>query len=234
MAYLASELITRSFYLSEIVGRDLQVLDQGRLSEGLVILNSLLDFKSTDMALIPYYTEYNFNTVIGQELYFVPNLYLVDEMTFAINALRLPISSLSRRAYQGSVRVNTVQSLPLTFRAERAEGGSNIYLYPLPNQVYPVIVWGKFALTDVTLNEDLTTIYDKFYIEYLRYELASMLCDEWGIVLPDNKMARLESYRKKLMQLSPPDFTCKKISSLCDNIGVDWAFVNLFTGYIPQ
>ncbi len=238
MAYLVAQLVTNAFYTSGIVARDLQVLDQGRMKQGIQVLNSLLDWKSADMMLIPYWTPYTFNTEVGVETYFIENLYQADPITFNIGPLRLPMQSQSRRVYDGSVRVDTTQSLPVIYRVERAEvdgkEGSNIKMFPLPNAVYPIKLQGKFALTNVVADTDLKSVYAKYYIEYLHYELSSMLAEQWDIEFGATKMARLESYRKKLMYLSPPDLTCTKISTLGNSYGVNWAFVNLFTGYLPR
>ena len=45
MAYLASTLITRSFYLSQILSRELQTITGTEMSDGLYLLNEIFDEK---------------------------------------------------------------------------------------------------------------------------------------------------------------------------------------------
>ena len=88
MAYTALQLITRAFYLSQVVSRDLQVPNSSQITDGLYLLNAILDYKKSDLRLIPYFTFYEFDTVLNQELYFIPNLLLIDTITFNIGDVR--------------------------------------------------------------------------------------------------------------------------------------------------
>ena len=55
MAYLAVDLISRAYYLSQVVSRELQVVSGTQITDGLYLLNSLIDFKNSDLREIPYY-----------------------------------------------------------------------------------------------------------------------------------------------------------------------------------
>ena len=55
MAYTARMLITRAYYLSQIVSRQLQEVSGEQIEDGLFLLNALLQFKSTDLREIPYF-----------------------------------------------------------------------------------------------------------------------------------------------------------------------------------
>ena len=66
MAYTALELVTRAYYLSQIVAREAQTVSGSQISDGLYLLNALLDVKASDLQLIPYYQEYDFTSVAGQ------------------------------------------------------------------------------------------------------------------------------------------------------------------------
>lgn len=231
MAYTATQLITNSWYLSGIVARNLETVSGDQTTDGLYLLNVLLDFKATDARLIPYFTLYTFNLLQGQEVYFIPGLYQVETMTFNYNEVRYSMIELNRDKYFGAARVNNIQSLPFNFHVERVEDGANIYVYYLPNVTYPATIVGKFGLTDVTLNEDLTTVYDNFYIEYLRYALADMMCQEYDIVFAPQKARMLQIYEKKLQDVSPPDLSMRKFSSLQRGTTLDWAQVNIGHGW---
>jgi hypothetical protein len=231
MTYLASQLITRSWYLSGIVARNLETVSGDQITDGLYLLNVLLDFKGTDVRLIPYFSYYEFPMVVGQEMYFIPNLYAVETLTFNLGPVRYPMTPCNRVRYFGTGRVDNIVSFPFQYHLERAEGGSNIFIYYLPIQTFPTKLHGKFALTDVTLNTDLTTVYDTFYIEYLRYGLAQLMCNEYGVAFAPEKLAMLKEYEKKLTDVSPPDLNLTKVSFMNDRSQINWAQLNIGRGF---
>jgi len=233
MAYTARQLITRAYYLSQIVSRQLQTPDGDQITDGLYLLNALLDVKGSDLRLIPYFQEYDFPAVAGQERYFVPNLLFADTLTFNIGVIRYAMTNLTRRQYFGTPRVDNIQTLPFSYHVERCLDGANIYLYFLPAANYAMRLWGKFGLTDVTLDTDLSLIYDTYYIEYLRYALAEYICCEWGSTFPDECKMKFMEIRKKLMDINPPDLSLNKKSYFRPGFGIDWQTCNLTEGYVP-
>lgn len=233
MAYSALTLITRAWYLSGIVARNLETVSGDQITDGLFLLNTLLDFKASDIRLIPYFTRYAGNFIVGQELYFIPNLYEIETMTFNIGTVRYPMIDMTRDMYFGTGRVDNINSLPFTYHLERTKDGSNVYVYFLPNQTYAFNLIGKFALTNVTLMQDMALVYDEFYIEYLRYALAQFMCNEYSIAFAPEKLQMLRTYEKKLMDVSPPDLTLKKVSFIGNQAVMNWAQANIGLGYIP-
>lgn len=234
MAYSALTLITRSWYLSGIVARNLETVSGDQITDGLFLLNALLDFKASDIRLIPYFTRYAGVFIVGQEEYFIQNLYEIETMTFNLGSVRYPMVEVNRDMYFGSGRVNNIQSLPFSYHLEREKDGSRIYVYFLPNQAYTFNLSGKFALTNVVLGTDLTTVYDEFYIEYLRYALAQMMCNEYNIAFAPEKLDMLKKYEKKLMDVSPPDLTIKKTGIIGNQVVMNWAQANVGLGYTPS
>ena len=168
MAYTALQLITRSYYLSQVVARELQTVTGSQTSDGLYLLNAMLNFKGTDIRNIPYFRRDTFDTVIGQESYLVDDLVYLDTLTFNIGDVRYSLEESTRKDYFGSPRVDTIESLPYTYRVERELGGSRIYIYFLPEAVYEMNLSGKFQFDEVTLQTDLSLTYDPFYIEFMR------------------------------------------------------------------
>lgn len=233
MAYPASLLINRAYNLSGIVARDFEETSGSQGSDGLFLLNELLDFQSTDMKLIPYYKRTVLNLVQGQEMYLIPNLYQIETFTFNIGEVRFPTSYMPRIHYFGDGRVDNITALPFSWHLERTTGGSNFYVYFLPQQNYVANITGKYALTDVDLFTDLNTLYDNFYISYLRYGLAEYICMENDIDFDPRKERQLRKMEKKLAWISPPDFTMKKISFLNNNQPFNWAHTNISPGYFP-
>jgi len=249
MAYTAQQLITRSWYLSGIVARNLQVPTGDQITDGLAMLNSLLDFKQIDTALIPYWQYIELNAVPGQEFYFLPFVAAVESMTFNIGPVRYPMDNTMRRRYYASSRVDNISTLPFNYNYNRALGGGNLALYFLPQQNYPLKLMVKIFLTDVQLNTDLTNIsesvpytfinssnqgFDTGYIEYLRYSLSRYFCSEYGVIFNPESEKILRSMERMLMFESPPDLSMIKTSILCDGSGLNYGDINIGRGYRPS
>lgn len=233
MAYSALTLITRAWYLSGIVARNIETVSGDQVTDGLFLLNVLLDFKASDVRLIPYFTRYAGTFVVGQEMYFIENLFDIETMTFNIGTVRYPMNKTTRDVYFGNGRVDNIRSLPFQYHLERRLNGSNVFVYFLPDQAYTFNLIGKFALTDVTLMQDMSLVYDQFYLEYLRYALAQFFCNEYNIAFAPEKEKMLRIYEKKLTDVSPPDLTLQKLNFLNENTTINWAFVNISKGWTP-
>lgn len=234
MAYLARELINRAYYLSGIVARDSETTSGSQLNDGLSLLNDVLALKNANNRLIPYFTTYNLTAVIGQETYFIANLIYADSVTFDLNTVvRIPLEIQSRKEYFGTVRVNDLVTLPFICNINRAKGGANFYIYPLPNDEYPIAINGKFGLlSDVTYDTDLSLVYDRLYIAYLRYALTEFICTENTVSMPPQTAAKLEILEQQVRDLAPIDTTITKLSTLrSGNTSMGWGFVNLSGGW---
>ncbi len=230
--YPASQLIARAWNLSGIVARDLEEVSGGQGGDGLFLLNELLDFKACDLDLIPYWKRTVLQLVQGQEMYFIPNLYQIETFTFNIGPVRYPTNDATRDKYFGNGRVDNIQSIPFMKHLERVEGGSNLYVYYLPDNNYIANITGKYALTDVDQNTDLSTVYDGFYISYLRYALANYMCIEWDISFAPDKAKQLQIMEKKLQYISPPDFSMVKTQFFnTRNTALNWAQINIGKGW---
>jgi hypothetical protein len=249
MAYTAQTLITRSWYLSGIIARNLQTITGDQLTDGLMLLNALLDFKQIETDLIPYWTYIEMPLIGGQEYYFLPNVADVELATFNIGVVRYPMDYTHRRSYFGSSRVDNIQTLPFNWNFNRGEGGGTLALYFLPQANYPLKMMVKIFLSDVQLNTDLTNIsstlpytfletanagFDTSYIEYLRYALAEYMCSEYGILFNPESKAILQKYQRKLMYMSPPDLTITKKSTLTEGTGLNWGDINIGLGWRPS
>lgn len=228
----AEQLIVKSYYLSQITSRQLQEVQGYQITDGLYLLNALLDVKGSDLRLIPYYNQTIFNTVQGQEQYFLPNVLTAETMTFNIGVVRYEMKSLSRDKYFGPGRIDNVQSLPFSYHLERAFGGSNVFLYYVPQDVYVVKTWGKIGLTEVSLQTNLSAVYDTFYIEYLRFALAEYICLENAETFPPQAQKKLDEMRLKLLDVGAIDMTVKKINTLGKKQVFNWAYANI-PGWSP-
>ncbi len=233
MAYTALQLITRAYYLSQVVSRELQVVTGSQVTDGLYLLNAILDSKGSDLREIPYYQEYDFPSIQGVEKYFIPGLLSVDSLTFNIGPVRYAMNEETRTSYFAQYRIDNVQSLPFQYRIERTLDGANLYMYFVPADVYVMKMWGKFGLTEVALNTDLSLLYDFFYIEFLRHELCVWIANEYGATVPDGVMANYKILEKKVMDVSPPDMSIRNLNYFGNAPGLDWQVINLSGGYLP-
>jgi hypothetical protein len=233
MAYSATLLITRAYYLSGVVAREFQTVSGSQIADGLFLLNALLDFKATQTTLIPYFKRTEFPLVYGQEEYFIENLYQIENLTFNMGVVRYPMNEVSRNQYFGFGRVDNITSLPFSWHTEREKGGIRIYVYFLPDSNYIAKLSGKYALTDVTLTTDLSTAYDGFYIEYLRYALARYIAQEFNVQFSPDKEKMIQVMEKNLTWVSPPDLTTKKASLISNKNSINWQQINLGKGWVP-
>lgn len=232
MAYTALQLITRAYYLSQIVSRQLQTPTGDQITDGLYLLNADLDYKSTDLRLIPYFQRATFNTVQGTGEYFVPGLLYVDSLTFNIGTVRYSLIENTRKEFFAGPRIDDVESLPYCYRTERELDGMRIFLYFVPAAIYEMKLSGKYRLPTVTLTTDMSLTYDEYYIEYLRYSLAVRICEEYGATVPDATRAKYMEMQKKLMDVSPPDLSIQKRGYFNGYPALDWQLINI-PGWVP-
>ncbi len=233
MAYVVHKLITNSYFLSGILARNLQTITGDQLQDGLDLLNAWIAIKSANLRLIPYFTQLNLTAVAGQEKYFIPNLISIETLTFYIGPVRYSMLPQKRITYTGSGRIENITSLPFSWHIERILNGANFYIYFLPNLDYPLTIWGKFQLSDVSLNQDLTLTLDRYYIEYLRYGLAEQICAEYNIPMQPQAYERLRELEKIILDVSPPDLQMQKMSNLQQNYAYNYADANLGRGWRP-
>lgn len=234
MAYTVTKLITNAWYLSGVVARVFETVSGDQISDGLDMLNDLLGMQSANFGLVPYYTVYNFTAVAGQEAYVIPNLLEIDTLTFNIGPVRYSMLEQNRTMYFGSGRVDNISALPFNYHLERGLNEATIYVYFLPADNYPMTLVGKFGLNQAALNTDLLTIYDRFYITYLRYALTEYICGEYNVAfLPENekKLRALENQINN--SIAPLDLTIQKVSTLAGKNGINWGDVNIGRGWRP-
>lgn len=230
-SYPASQLISRAWNLSGIVAREFETVKGNESSDGLWLLNELLAEKSYDVKLIPYWGRIEFNLVQGQERYFIPNLFQVETFTFNIGEVRFPTFNAGRKQYFGDGRVDNIQALPFEWHLERELDGCYFYVYYLPQQQYIAKITGKFALTNVQIQTNLSQLYDLFYIRYLRYLLAETMDLEYDIEFAADKKMKLRQIEQKLLYVSPPDLQMVKLSFMNRNQPFNWAHANISSAW---
>jgi hypothetical protein len=155
--YTVLQLITNAYYISGVVSRDFQTVSGSQYQDGLQMLNEILTDKTVEDDMVPYYNRFEFPAVQAQSEYFIKNLIELDTLVFFIGSIRYEMKNLERRRFFGSARADNIQSLPFTYHVERRTGGALLFLYFVPNTAYPMEAWGQFGLTEVSLNQDLTS-----------------------------------------------------------------------------
>jgi len=234
MAYTVTKLITNAWYLSGVVARVFETVSGDQISDGLDMLNDLLGTQSANIGLVPYYTVYHFNAVPGQETYVIPNLLEIDSLTFNIGPVRYSMMEQNRTTYFGSGRVDNISSLPFNYHLERGLNEGTVYVYFLPAAAYPMTLVGKFGLNQAALNTDLLTIYDRFYITYLRYALTEYICGEYNTTLTPANEKKLRALEIQINNsIAPLDLTIHKLSTLTGKFGINWADVNIGHSWRP-
>lgn len=241
MAYTAIQLITNAFYKAKIRSRGFDTILGDDLAVGLDQLNKLLSNKVLKDSEIPYYSKFVFNTVVGVDTYFIPNIIDFSTVTFFINGdspqniVRYQTAYQSRSTFFGSARAMNIQSLPFNWHFERTLGGANLYLYFVPNDVYPIEMWGLFRLDPVALNQDLSLTLDLFYIDLLEFELAERLCTEYDFEVPQLVSKELAKIKAVLINQSAQlDTKAIKISTLdMINSSLNYADSNVGKGWRP-
>lgn len=232
MAYSTAKLISNAYYASGIVSRQFENVTGQQESDGLMFLNDLIADKTVESGLIPYYEQHDFTAVEGQEKYFIENLIAVDTFTFFIDSVRYSTEWKGRRNYFGQARADDIRSLPGSWHVEREHKGASIYIYFKPDQAYPLTIWGQFRLASVTLNQDLELTLDRFYINYLKFDLANRLCDEYSFNVPPGVSRELKRYRDMISKKSGEiDLRMQKLSTLKRRGGINYGQANLGKGW---
>lgn len=232
-------LITDAYNLAGVVSEGFDDLTPDQEVKGLRLLNQLLDSKTAEISQIPYYEKFSFTIGPGlgvggsSEEYFIPQLVYPSTLTFELGSVRYSVRPIKRRRYQGSARANDVSSLLTVCLFERTLNGTSLFVYPLPYQNFPAEIWGKFSLTPLSINDDLSNL-EGFYIRYLRYALAEEVAEDNGISLTPSAMAKLRKIEAMIRDISPPDLTFHKMPLFSRNRGgINYGQVNIGRGWTP-
>lgn len=212
MTCMVTELITKAWNLSGIVAAQAETVSGDQLSDGLEHLNDFLALQNANARMIPYTRVQQLTCLAHSEELFVKYLLTLDALTlreeeprsYALKALPL----LGRKEYFTHDYPSFLR--PRFYHLEKTKGGSLLFLSPTPDKAYSLKLVGKFGLTEVNHNDDLSTIYDRDYLLYLRYGLADYLCDFYNH--PFSAKGKLKEIEVKLRDLSPLDLSMEKNS----------------------
>lgn len=245
MPYTVTKLITNAYYLSGIVSREFETASGTQFTDGLDSLNDLLGDKTVETGLIPYFKRYTLTAIPNVAEYFIPGLIDIATFTFFISSVRYCTLKNSRAEMFGSARAENIQSLMFNWHTERefnqniADGpiteGSRLFVYFRPDVAYPMEIWGQFGLEEVALNDDLSLVFGRFYIDYLKYSLARRICDNYNFIVPQGVLDRIDVIESNIEnQSAQMDLKQTTISTLNQGYdGFNYADVNLGKGWRP-
>ena len=231
---LAVALINRSLNLAGIVSRGVESETGEEGADGLFWLNQLLFEKAATGMLAPYYAHVDFPAVPGQEKYFISGLITAEVLTFFIQNVRYSVRGVSRNSYLGDPRANNVSSLPYQWYWERVPGGMDIYLYFFPGDAYNIQLTGLKSFDSITFDTELDPIMDKFYQNFLMFELCESLCAFYRMSMPPQTEQKLKRLRKEMVNINPRDLSIKKISLLGSQDILSYAQANWGRGWTPS
>lgn len=245
MPYTVLKLITNAYYLSGIVSREFETTSGSQYTDGLDALNDLLGDKTVESGLIPYFKRLDLVAQPNVAEYFIPGLIDIATFTFFINSVRYCTLKNSRSEFFGSARAENIQSLMFNWHTEREfnqnplDGpiteGARLFVYFRPDAGYPMQIWGTFGLDEVALNDDLSLVYGRFYIDYLKYALAQRVCDNFNFIVPQGVLDRLDVMENNIeKQSAQMDLKQTTISTLNQGYdGFTYADVNIGHGWRP-
>lgn len=234
MAYLTSNLITDSYYLSKVVSREFETPTGAQMSDGLNLLNDVIADRTINQSTIPYTQRLSFNAVPDQSEYVIDNCIDIDVFTFYIQSVRYQTRNQQRQEYFGSFRATNINSLPFNWHFERQLNGGTLYLYFTPDVAYPLEIWGEFRLLTVTMFQDLSETLDRFYTNFLKYLLARRICEFNSYNVPESVTRQLDDYFKWISNNSNVmDLSQQKVSTLAGGATVNYGMVNLSFGWVP-
>lgn len=234
MAYLTSNLIADSYYLSGIVSRDFETPTGSQVTDGLRLLNEVLADRTVDEGTIPYTDKHLLTATAGVSEYFIQDIIDIEVFVFYIQDIRYETRNQQRQDFFGSFRPINIQSLPWNWHFERQFGGGKLYLYFVPNVNYPLEIWGSFRLSSVTLFQDLSLTLDQFYTNFLQYLLAERMCQFFSYNVPQNVQMQLSRYFKWISNTTNiMDLRQQKLSSLSGGSAINYGIVNLSGGWLP-
>jgi hypothetical protein len=229
---LAGTLITYAYYLSGVVSRNLEDVDETQVHDGVLLLNNVLSEINVTGRYIPYFSYSEISAVQGQEVYFIPNIVDLMTATFNIGTVRYPMNRDQLRHYYGAPRVDNIQALPYNWFWERVVGGVNVSVYFTPSSSSWVFKFkGKTGLPSVGEETELNTAYDSYYQLFLQYKLADYICDWYSLTLPPNVEAKLKSFENIYANINADDYSINKTATAAKSQSLSYAQANIGKGW---
>jgi hypothetical protein len=234
MAYLASELLVKALRTSGLVSADIGNQPTSRqMVDALDLLNEILSQINSDGALLPYTSTISVDMVAGQETYEIDNLIQWQAIAYYLDDIRYTLYYSGRTDYYSSNRADNILSMPYQFHVERTIGGSKIQLYFFPQQDYPLEITGLFGFSPVGISDDISTLFDTYYLKYLRLKLANAICSYNELTLSNGSAIELAKIEKQMKRLNNPDLSSSVVNLMTGANFPSYAQANFRNGFQP-
>jgi len=222
----ANAIIQEAFKIISVFSEESN-LPGKRLKEGLDILNNLLSGYRSSAQLIAYDDVITFNLVVGQRQYEISNevgadvtnneLARLKFITIEKDNIQYPIKYDDDNSFYESPINLLDQRMPTRAFLQNGIKKSFINFLVLPDYAYLCTIKGKFVLSDLTLNTDITTV-PRYYTNYLEYAVAQLLHGRYpGSKWDANDDAMLNKLEQNVMSVADIDLSTNTGSALLNN-----------------
>lgn len=234
MAYLASQLLVKALRTTGLAPADIGNQPTSRMMvDALDLLNEILSQINSDGALLPYTTTTFIDLTAGQQTYQIPNLIQWQAIAYYLQDIRYTLYYSARTDYYSSNRADNILSLPYQFHVERTLGGSEISMYFFPQEDYPLQITGLFGFNSVNMGQDISNLFDTYYLKYLRLQLADSICNYYNVPLPANSARELMVIKKQIKRLNNPDLSAQVVPLMGGANFPSYAQANFRNGFQP-
>lgn len=180
-----NKLIQGAFTLCGKFAND-KNLSGPNFSQGLEVLNSLLDFYSASSDLIGYYKTIEFPLVISQKEYIISrDISLNPDVIFDqcilplhvqlnLSSVRYPVEIVPDIYDYNISRYDNVTTIPWRVYFQNSPGATTLDFIVFPSSDFTCKLKGKFALTYLEENENITTLPNYYHL-FLKFALGRML-----------------------------------------------------------
>lgn len=154
------------------------------ISKGLTLLNRLLKQYSASGLNITIAKHITFTLPIAQQeiTFGAPDFVPTPDVTqgrlanlqnawLLLDGVTYPLIDESRNTFFSSYKYDPQVGLPRFVIITNETNLTRMRFYPAASQVYEVNVYGKFELTPLTLNDDMSSLPD-YYIRFFQFALA--------------------------------------------------------------
>jgi len=197
------EFVTQSYRLISADSPTMP-LHGNDLSLGITVLNQLLQSYASTGLMLTISQNASVNVAIGQQdvtcgpATYTPTpditlgrLANLENAFLLLNGVTYPMIIESRAEFLSAWKFNPLKSLPRFVMVFPENQITRLRLYPSPSQPYEFNIRGKFQLTELTSNDDMSTV-PQYYLRYLMFALARDLAKYKG---------RIEAWTPELEQM---------------------------------
>ena len=157
-------------------------------SQGLRVLNQLLAQYSGTGLLLTVEQQVDYNIGIGQQFVtigpadFVPTpdittngrLTVLENAWLTLDGVTYPLIDEKRTEFYSSYKYEPLAGLPRYIVVVPQTNITTCQIFPAPSQGYLISFFGKFQLTSLTLNDDLSSL-PTYYELFFQYAVAKYL-----------------------------------------------------------